>query len=116
MLNTPKRRKPAKLGMRQPPQIRCAAHLQWIRGHVCAVDIGCGFCFGKTEAAHTRVGTDGGLAVKPGDNWTIPLCHHHHAEQHSIGEPAFEKKYGIDMKKIAEALWSKSPHRRKVQP
>lgn len=48
--------------------------------------------------------------MKPGDEWTIPLCTRHHAEQHRIGEPAFERLYNINMKEIAAALARKSPH------
>jgi hypothetical protein len=33
----PKRRKPAPLGVRSSPQIRCSAHRAWIRGHQCSV-------------------------------------------------------------------------------
>jgi len=110
----PKRKKAGKLGVRAAPQIRSAGHLQWIRGHCCAA---CGtagdMLRGKIEAAHVRTGTDGGMGLKPGDNWTIPLCAHHHRDQHQIGEAEFETIFGIDMKAIAAALWAKSPHRRK---
>lgn len=109
----PKRRKPEKLGIRQEPQIRSASHLQWIRGHECVVQ--CFLCEGRIEAAHVRRGTDGGTSLKPGDNWTIPLCQSHHAGQHAVGEETFERVHKIDMKAIAKALWDKSPHRRKVE-
>lgn len=113
-MNLPKRRKPEKLGVREEPQIRNASHLQWVRGHQCA----CGSlptCSSRIEAAHVRTGTDGGMGMKPGDNWVIPLCSWHHATQHRIGEPAFEKDYGINMKQIAQGLWAKSPHRHKSE-
>jgi hypothetical protein len=111
----PKRRKPTKMNCNSAPQIRSAGHLKWIRGHECAV---CGgFPLGyPIEAAHVRTGTDGGMGVKPGDNWTLPLCSHHHRNQHLIGEAEFEAIFGIDMKAIAGALWQKSPHRLKVKP
>jgi hypothetical protein len=108
----PKRKKAQKLGVRAAPQIRSASHLKWIRGHVCSV---CGtpgdMQMGRIEAAHARNGTDGGTALKPGDNWTLPLCSYHHAQQHRMGEPYFEARYKIDMKAIAQALWLRSPHR-----
>nr|WP_140393855.1 putative HNHc nuclease [Nitrospira cf. moscoviensis SBR1015] len=72
-------------------------------------------CSGGIECAHVRTGTDGGASLKPGDNWTLPLCRVHHAEQHQIGESAFERKYKINMKAIASELWQKSPHRRKYE-
>ena len=33
--------------------------------------------------------TDGGTSLKPSDNYTVPLCHKCHQEQHRIGELAF---------------------------
>lgn len=107
-----KRRKPEPMGIREEVQVRCNGHLSWVRGWECAVinKKSAHECFGKTEAAHVRTGTDGGTSLKPGDNFTIPLCAAAHREQHAIGEPAFERMYGIDMKKIAAHLWKISPH------
>lgn len=110
----PKRRKAPKLGVREEPQIRNASHLKWIRGHECSVcrEFPSGY---PIEAAHVRTGTDGGMGVKPSDCWTLPLCSHHHRDQHLIGEAEFEQIYKIDMKKIAAALWAKSPHAKKLR-
>jgi hypothetical protein len=106
----PKRRKAQPLGLRQAPQLRSDAHLRWIRGHNCSC-MGSGGCDGKIEAAHVRSGTDGGMGVKPSDRYAIPLCGGHHREQHQIGEAPFEARHKISMRKIADALWAKSPHR-----
>ena len=110
-----KRRTRPKMGVREEPQIRCPSHLKWVRGHECACSIPVaygtvGWCSSKIEAAHVRTGTDGGMALKPGDNWVIPLCSYHHAIQHKQGEPGFEKTFKISMKSIAMELWLKSPH------
>lgn len=113
-MNLPRRRKPKPLGCREAPQIRNASHLKWIRGHECSTRAP--VCMGfAIEAAHVRTGTDGGLSVKPSDCWTIPLCRHHHEQQHKLGEASFERLYGIDMRKIAEQLWKLSPHRHKSE-
>lgn len=116
-LNTiPARRKHKALGLRDEPQIRNASHLSWVRGHCCAIEGRNGHeCAGKIEAAHVRLGTDGGMGVKPSDSWTLSLCTAAHAEQHNIGEPAFQAKYGLDMKAVAAALWRRSPHRHKSE-
>ena len=106
----PKRRRPERMGVKDAPQIRSAGHLRWIRGFECSV--GNSVCkHHQIEAAHVRIGTDGGASLKPGDNWTIPLCAYHHAQQHRVGETSFETAYKIDMKQIAAALWKLSPHR-----
>jgi hypothetical protein len=109
----PKRKKSQPLGLRQTPQIRSDAHLRWIRGFECSA-IASGGCGGKTEAAHCRTGTDGGMGVKPSDRYCIPLCADHHRRQHQVGESAFEAEHKISMRKIADALWAKSPHRLKA--
>jgi len=108
------RRKPPKMKVREEPQVRCKEHLKWVRGHVCAVAGRRDHqCSERIEAAHVRTGTDGGMSVKPSDCYAIPLCSDAHAEQHRIGERAFELRYGIDMRKIADELARRSPHRRK---
>lgn len=121
-----KRRRPKKFGTERPGPIRCEPHLQWVRGHECAI---CGRraevitpngittryhrCEGKIIAAHVRTGTDGAAGEKPSDWWAIPLCESltggAHKEQHQIGEAAFERRYNIDMKAIARDLWNRSP-------
>jgi hypothetical protein len=107
----PKRKKHARMLHKDETVVRCDAHLQFVRGFVCSVWHVSGPsdpCSGKVEAAHVRTGTDGGTGMKPSDSWAIPLCNEHHREQHQIGEPAFERKYGIKMKEIAAGLWDKS--------
>lgn len=91
---------------------RFPSHCAWVRGFECSVP-GCEEI--PIEAAHVRVGTGGGMGIKPHDKWVIPLCRDHHSEQHRIGEPTFERTHGVDMKKVAERLAATSPHRFKWQ-
>lgn len=65
--------------------IRDKKHLEFIR------KLPCVRCGGNAIAAHIRKGTNGGTGIKPGDDWTLPLCHTCHSEQHQIGEVAFYK-------------------------
>lgn len=109
----PRRRKPMKTGLRERPQLRSPQHLRFIKSHECSIT-GKHDCEGRVEACHVRTGTDGGTGVKPSDNFTVPLCSKAHAEQHNIGEPSFEHRYGISMKLIAATLWLRSPARRKL--
>lgn len=111
MTKLPARRKPKPMGLSEPNVIRCPGHLKWIRGFDCSASNW--LCKSAIEAAHVRTGTDGGTGMKPSDCWTIPLCRYHHAEQHDLGEWLFEKKYDINMKRIAEQLWALSPHGKK---
>lgn len=111
-----KRRKPLRSGIRQNPRIRSAGHLQFVRGFVCSAFGHAGHeCEGKIEAHHCRKGTDGAIGEKPGDEWAIPACRSLHQEIHDQGEERTERKYGINLKAIAEQLWRVSPHRKKLE-
>lgn len=90
--------------VRRPNPKRSASHLDFIRSMPCCV---CGHS-PRSEAAHVRAGTDGGLGVKPSDRFTVPLCHDHHRIQHTIGELAFWSQRGVDPTALAEHLWTKS--------
>lgn len=95
-------RKPRREGV-----IRSPSHRAFVRSHECSVP-GCDRQ--PIECAHVRKGTDAGVGMKPGDNWTISLCRGHHAEQHTHGEGWFAAWYKIDMKALAAEFWEKSPH------
>ena len=111
----PKKRERPRSGIARAPQREWPRHRKFIRSLECCVR-GCllvddikELVGGSIECAHVRTGTDGGTAIKPSDWWTVPLCSVHHLEQHTIGEPAFEKRHAIDMKRIALALARQSP-------
>ena len=112
----PHKRKRQKMGVRQEPRIRCPAHLAWVRGHECAVHDE-RVCFGKIEAAHVRMNTDGGMGVKPSDCYVVPLCARHHREQHQVGEHNFWTYFRgyVDPHKLAAQLWQRSPARIKYE-
>ena len=109
------------LFMRAPPRIarevakskrqadpkRNASHLDFVRSLPCVV---CGK-LPRSEAAHIRVGTDGGMATKPSDKFSVPLCcgpDGCHAKQHRIGEITFWANSGIDPMTVAARLWTVS--------
>ncbi len=68
-------------------------------------------------AAHvrmTRVGKPiAGTGIKPGDQWTLPLCQACHTDgpkaQHKVGEMDFWMDLGIDPISICQRLCSASP-------
>ena len=90
---------------------RSPAHRAWVRRHACSA---CG-SHSAIECAHVRSGTDGGMGIKPSDEWCISLCKDCHARQHQIGEAAFERAHNIDMKKLAREFLKASPHRQKLE-
>ena len=97
LLPTPSRKKASRT---------CAAHRSWVRRHRCSVR-GCTRL--PIECAHVRIGTDGGLGLKPSDKWTISLCQFHHREQHEIGEAAFEQQYDLNLVELASEFARRSP-------
>jgi hypothetical protein len=52
-----------------------------------------------------RTGTDGGVGMKPGDRYTVPLCTACHAKQHRVGELSFWSALSIDPLNVAFRLW-----------
>ena len=102
------------MSLKKHKQLRSLEHLRFVRSKQCAIqgmigDSRIHVCSGPIQAAHIRMGTDGGTGKKPSDNFTIPLCAKAHHEQGQIGEGAFEKRYLLNTKNVAECLWLDSP-------
>jgi hypothetical protein len=79
-------------------------HLAFVRQLPC---VACGKA-APSEAAHVRTGTDGGVGVKPGDRYAVPLCNACHAKQDRIGELTFWSALRIDPLNVALRLWTVS--------
>ena len=98
------------------PRIHDAAHLKFVRSQPCCACPKGGSR--QSEAAHVRMecparGKEApGLAEKPSDCWTVPLCDYHHRTgidaQHIVGEKLFWKLRGIDPFALASRLWVES--------
>lgn len=109
-MTLPPRRKPKRSGILREPKRVWLRHRRFVVNHECCIaGKGGHLCDGDIVPAHVRTETDGGGGLKPHDWWTISLCFSAHAEQHVIGEPAFERRYGIDMKRLAAEFAAKSP-------
>lgn len=81
--------------------IRDKRHLDFIRSLECVL---CASPY--VEAAHLRMGTDGGMGMKPSDSFSLPLCSAHHRCQHHISEPKFWEEW--EPHALAEKLWLSS--------
>lgn len=66
--------------------LRDSRHLDFIRSLPCCC---CGKSSEPSQAAHVRLGNGGGMGMKPGDDFTIPMCAGCHHSQHQKGERAF---------------------------
>jgi hypothetical protein len=95
--------------MQRRPRQKEDGHLKFIRGLPCLI---CGDNT-STEAAHVRMPDPSvakpltGIAIKPDDKYTVPLCGRHHAAQHGMSEREWWYGKG-DPIKIALALYSVS--------
>lgn len=119
--------KPAKrprMGLRDPNggRYRSDEYRAWVRGRPCLIEGKNGHvCVPTRAAAHVRTGTDGCTSEKPSDFWCVSLCDDYmgvhgkgaHNEQHRLGEKAFEKKYGVDLKAAAQQYWNSGAHSHK---
>lgn len=98
-------RKAPRSGIRRAPDRDCPGHLQWLRGRPCLV-ASSGECRGRIQPHHVKRQGNGGTGLKPADSRAVPLCdHHHNAALHQHGEPAFERRYGVDLPGAADAYW-----------
>lgn len=86
--------------------LKLEEHKAWIRGLPSLIS-------GRrdVEAAHIsmRDASAGkvsrGKSQKASDCWIVPLDRDLHREIHAVGEPEFAKRYGVDLVKIAAALY-----------
>lgn len=100
----PAKRKPMRI--EKMPQRIFPKHRAFVRKHFCCVP-GCNE--GPIEFAHVRSAANSGMGLKPADWFGIALHREHHAEQHSIGQPAFERKYALDLMALAKEFARVSP-------
>lgn len=104
-LSLPRRRKVAKSGIREIRR-EFPRHRRFVRSHECSVP-NCQDA--PIEFAHVRSAANAGTSLRPHDAFAISLCASHHREQHNIGQPAFERKYNIDMMTLAMEFTERSP-------
>jgi hypothetical protein len=88
----------------KPDARRRVQHLVFVRQLPC---VACGKA-APSEPAHVRTGTDGGVGMKPGDRYAVPLCAACHAKQHRVGELTFWSALRFDPLNVALRLWTVS--------
>ena len=91
-------------GKRKPNLRGRVHHLAFVRQLPC---VACGKA-APSDAAHVRIGTDGGVGRKPGDRYAVPLCAICHAKQHRVGELTFWSALRVDPLNVALRLWTVS--------
>ena len=100
-----KRAKPRRVSV-----LRDREYLDWLRERRC---VACASMSRDPRGwIHPWKGCDpahgpvNGRGSKGPDNEAIPLCRHHHDEQHRVGWPAVEAKYGFKRRAEAKAHWA----------
>lgn len=112
----PARRKPMKSGIARAPRREWPRHRSWVRKHECvAAMAGVDDCAGEIEFAHVRSAANSGTGLKPHDASGVSCCRFHHAEIHRIGQPAFERKYLLDLANLAAEFAKASPDKMMVE-
>lgn len=111
----PKKRIRPKMGVREPERLRSPGHLAHIRSLECSVAYKGPHCSSRMEAHHVSEDGNAGMGIKCGDDSVVPLCASHHTQLHRIGRVTFESAYGVDLSKIAAALWQASPARKRIE-
>lgn len=102
-----------------PDRVDSPGHCKWVRTKFdCAVagKVKIGeprhiVCSGRIDPHHVKTRGAGG-----GDDKVVPMCRAHHTQLDSwgIGQETFQAIYGVDLPKMADALWrADSYHRAK---
>ena len=97
------------------PRERNSRYLGWVASLPCVACMTEGKTTFGVHVAHLRMGSiahdkrETGMAEKPSDRWTTPLCPSHHVNgnkaQHHFGEDQFWREIGIDPFALCKALW-----------
>ena len=98
------------MNLRQPREEN-PAYLAYVRTLPCVI------CArpGPNDPAHIRSAAlqygkrSTGMAEKPDDKWTLPLCRTHHEDQHRNNELDWWKRMGIDPFALAMSLYANCP-------
>ncbi len=94
----------SSLAIGTPKRRRDKAHLAFVAHQPCMI---CGRL--PVDAHHVRFAQPRGLALKPGDDFTVPLCRTHHAALHKAGDENYWwTVQGKNPLKEAERLWALS--------
>ena len=92
------------LTISEPKRHRSLDHLRLVRRQPCLV---CGRI--PSHAHHIRYAQSRGLGLKVSDEFTVPLCAIHHAQNHATGdESRWWEDCEIDPLPVAERLWRQS--------
>lgn len=96
------------LTLAEPKRHRDPEHLKYVVRHGCVI---CGR--NRTHAHHLTFAQPHAMGRKVSDEYTVPLCAHHHQELHHAGnEEDWWKAHGVDPLFIADDLWERSRRER----
>ena len=89
------------LTISEPKRLRSKEHLRFVTRQPCLI---CGRL--PSHAHHVRYAQSRGLGLKVSDEFTVPLCATHHAENHATGdELRWWQDHKTDPLAVADRLW-----------
>ena len=101
-MQIPKGKKPKRI---KPKRTSDKQHLMYVAGLPCCI---CG-TFGVQVHHLLKGDPKRGTGRKAGDEFVIPLCHHHHQGLHLCGGEGFYlSQYNVDGPALAAKLWEES--------
>ena len=88
-------------------KLRNPEYVAWIRQQICAIPATSTWIpdwsmRAAIHVCHVKSRAAGGADIAN----VVPMCATHHDEQHRIGILSFQRKYGVDLKRIATDLWA----------
>lgn len=106
MILVPKKRERARSGILRGPKLVWPKHDAFIRRHTCVVTLSKVHdeCEGPIQACHYRTAANSGTGKKPPSWFQFPGCAKHHKFQHDAGQPAFERRFGLDILAICREM------------
>ena len=92
-MTLPKRKKPARMGVRESSVVRDRAYLDWLRTQPCILTGQRGNDSEAVDPAHIG---QAGMGMKAGDDLALPIVHSAHVAMHNIGEITILRQYSPD--------------------
>ena len=92
-MTLPKRKKPARMGVRESSVVRDRAYLDWLRTQPCILT---GQRGNDSEAVDPCHIGQAGIGMKAGDDLALPVLHSLHVLMHNEGEIAVIRNHAPD--------------------
>ena len=105
-MTLPAKRIRPKSGISRGPKREWVRHRRFVRSLACCIPN----CITEpVEFCHIRTAANSGTGLKPFDWHAVGMCRIHHQASHDMGIETFQKRYGVDLEKLAAEYVKASP-------